>query len=116
VIQVDIGSHPPFPTGSKQFFDNFGNLIFLAMFNFWGQFEGLNDVFFMIGHLNHSQRLLLNPLNESPRQYFSNVLLCAINEDRMQKLRPREVNVLTCPNGAHMTFSASSPMVRFLDV
>jgi hypothetical protein len=29
---------------------------------------------------------------------------------------PREVDVLTYPNGAHMTFGASSPRVRFLDV
>jgi hypothetical protein len=34
----------------------------------------------------------------------------------MQKLRPREVDVLAYPNGAHMTFGASSPRVRFLDV
>jgi hypothetical protein len=34
----------------------------------------------------------------------------------MQKLRPREINVLTYPNGAHMNFDASSPRVRFLDV
>jgi hypothetical protein len=33
----------------------------------------------------------------------------------MQKLRPREVDVLTYPNGAHMTFGASSPRVRFLE-
>jgi hypothetical protein len=31
VIQMDIGGHPPFPTGSKQFSDNFGNLLFLAV-------------------------------------------------------------------------------------
>jgi hypothetical protein len=30
LIQVDIGGHPPFPTGSKQFSGNFGNLLFLA--------------------------------------------------------------------------------------
>jgi hypothetical protein len=29
---------------------------------------------------------------------------------------PEEVDVLTYPNGAHMTFGASSPRVRFLDV
>jgi hypothetical protein len=46
LIQVGIGGHPPFPTSSKQFYANFGNLLFLAVFNFWGQFEGLNDVFF----------------------------------------------------------------------
>ena len=32
--QVDISGHPPLPTGSKQFSDNFGNLLFLAVFNF----------------------------------------------------------------------------------
>jgi hypothetical protein len=42
---VDIGGHPPFPTGSKQFSGNFGNLLFLAVFNFWGHFEGLNEGF-----------------------------------------------------------------------
>jgi hypothetical protein len=26
LIQVDIGGHPPFPTGSKQFSGNFGSL------------------------------------------------------------------------------------------
>jgi hypothetical protein len=45
LIQVDIGAHPPFPTGSKQFSGNFGNLIFLAGFNFRGHFEGLNEGF-----------------------------------------------------------------------
>jgi hypothetical protein len=45
MIQVDIGGHPPIPTGSKQ---SSGNLLFLAVFwflNFWGHFEGLNEVF-----------------------------------------------------------------------
>jgi hypothetical protein len=45
VIQVDIGGHPPSPTGPKHVFGNFGNLLFLAVFNFWGHFEALNDVF-----------------------------------------------------------------------
>ena len=45
---MDIGGHPPFPTGSKQFSGNFGNLLFLAVFrvlNFRSRFEALNDVF-----------------------------------------------------------------------
>jgi hypothetical protein len=42
---VDIGGHPPFPTSSKQFSGNFGNLLFLAVFNFQGHFEALNDTF-----------------------------------------------------------------------
>jgi hypothetical protein len=39
---------PPFPAGSKQLFGNFGNLLFLAVFqvlNFRSRFEALNDVF-----------------------------------------------------------------------
>ena len=34
LIQVDIGGHPPFSTGSKQFSGKFGSLLFLAVFNF----------------------------------------------------------------------------------
>jgi hypothetical protein len=48
VIQMDIGGHPPFPTGSKQRSDIFDNLLFLAVFrvlNFWSHFEALNDIF-----------------------------------------------------------------------
>jgi hypothetical protein len=45
LIQVDIGGHPPFPNGSKQFSGHFGNLLFLAGFNFWGHFEGPNEGF-----------------------------------------------------------------------
>jgi hypothetical protein len=45
MIQVDIGGHPPFPTGSNQFSGNFGHLLFLASFNLWGHFEGLNEGF-----------------------------------------------------------------------
>jgi hypothetical protein len=57
MIQVDIGGHPPFPTGSKQFSGNFGNLLFLAGFNFRGHFEGLNEGFFFeIEVLNDIQR------------------------------------------------------------
>jgi hypothetical protein len=47
---------------------------------------------------------------------LSNNVSYASNGDRMEKLRPREADVLTCPNGSHMTFGASSPRVRFLDV
>jgi hypothetical protein len=31
LIYMDIDGQPPFPTGSKQFYDNFGNLLFLAV-------------------------------------------------------------------------------------
>jgi hypothetical protein len=49
MIQVDIGGHPHFPNGSKQFSGHFGNLLFLAVFNFRGHFEALNDVFWENG-------------------------------------------------------------------
>jgi hypothetical protein len=49
---VDISGHPPFSTGSKQFSGNFGNLLFLAGFNFQGHFEGLNEGFLKIEVLN----------------------------------------------------------------
>jgi hypothetical protein len=52
LIQVDIGGHPPFPTDPKKFSGNFGNLLFLAVLNFWGQFEGPNEGFFEIKVLN----------------------------------------------------------------
>jgi hypothetical protein len=57
MIQVDIDGHPPFPTGSKMFSDNFGNLLFLVVFNLRSHFEGLNKVFFRIKVLNDSQRI-----------------------------------------------------------
>jgi hypothetical protein len=45
LIQVDIGGHPPSPIGPKHVSGNFGNLLFLTVFNFQGHFEALNDVF-----------------------------------------------------------------------
>jgi hypothetical protein len=49
MIQVDISGHPPSPTGPKHVSGNFGNLLFLAVFNFRGHFEALNDVFWENG-------------------------------------------------------------------
>jgi hypothetical protein len=51
----------------------------------------------------------------SSRLDLSNELSCAPNEDRMQKLRPREVDVSTTPIGAHKPFGVSSSGVRVLD-
>jgi hypothetical protein len=49
LIQVDIGGHPPFPNGSKQFSGNFGNLLFLAGFNFGAILRAQMKVFQDIG-------------------------------------------------------------------
>jgi hypothetical protein len=54
LIQVDIGGHPPSPTGPKHVSGNFGNLLFLAVFNFRGHFEALNDVFWENGEQHGS--------------------------------------------------------------
>jgi hypothetical protein len=35
-----------FQLAQNRFSDNFGNLLFLAVFNFRGHFEGLNEGFF----------------------------------------------------------------------
>jgi hypothetical protein len=55
---VDIGGHPPFPTGSKPFSGSFGNLLFLAVFIFRGHFEGLNEGFLEIEVLNYKKSLI----------------------------------------------------------
>ena len=73
MIQVDISGHPPFPTGSKQFSSNFGNLLFLAGFNFRGHFEGPNEGFLRL-RFSMIDEGILSPQNESPRQYLSNEL------------------------------------------
>jgi hypothetical protein len=73
LIQVDIGGHPPFPTGSKQLSSNFGNLLFLAGFNFWGHFEGLNEGF-SGSRFSMIAEGMIEPQNESPRRYLSNNL------------------------------------------
>ena len=46
---------------------------------------------------------------------LSNELLCAPNEDHMQNLLVREVDVSTTPIGAHKPFGFSSSGVRVLD-
>jgi hypothetical protein len=45
LIQVDIWWPPTFSDWLKTVFCNFGNLLFLAGFNFRGHFEGLNEGF-----------------------------------------------------------------------
>jgi hypothetical protein len=46
---------------------------------------------------------------------LSDKVSSAPNGDRMQKLGPREVDVLTTPIEAHKTFGVSSSRVRVLD-
>jgi hypothetical protein len=53
--------------------------------------------------------------NRSSRLDLSNGVSSAPNGDRMQKLRPREVDVSTTPIGARKPFGFSSSGVRVLD-
>jgi hypothetical protein len=56
LIQVDINGLSPCLTSSKQFSRNFGNLLILAVFNFWGHFEALNGGFSRSIQFNDSER------------------------------------------------------------
>jgi hypothetical protein len=63
LIQVDIGGHPPSPTGPKHVS---GNLLFLVVFNFRGHFEALNNVFlrkrgatWIVDHVAHPKVVVL---------------------------------------------------------
>jgi hypothetical protein len=49
----------------------------------------------------------------TPHIDLSNELSSAPNGDRMQKLRPREVDVSTTPIGAHKPFGVSSSGLGF---
>ena len=108
MIQVDIGGHPPIPLGPPPFsisaFQFWHNLLFLAVFrvsNFRSRFEALNDVFLGIAppkNIIHF-RNDIRAQRCSPRIYISNELLSASNEDRVPKLRPREVEPPIYPNG-----------------
>jgi hypothetical protein len=60
-------------------------------------------------------RSFFSPKICSHRIDLSNKVWNASNRDRMPKLRPREVDVPTYPNGAH-SLGVSSPRVRYLDV
>ena len=115
---MDIGGHPPFPTGSKQFSGNFGNLLFFAVFqvpNFQGHFEALNDVFWENGEQHGFSFNVTHIKICSPHIDLSNGVSSAPNEDCMQKLHPREVDVSTTSIGAQKPFGFSSSEVRVLD-
>jgi hypothetical protein len=64
---------------------------------------------------NMDHRSCFSPKSCSSRIDLSNELSSAPNGDRMQKLRPWEVDVSTTPIGAHKPFGFSSSGVRVLD-
>jgi hypothetical protein len=112
---VDIGGHPPIPTGSKQ---SSGNLLFLAYFwflNFRGHFEGLNEVF--LGSITSIKTKgfdcapKINLLDDAfPMSYRSpqTEIVC-------QSYAPGKLIHQTTQNGVQKTVGFSSFGVRFLD-
>jgi hypothetical protein len=119
LIQVDIGGHPPIPPIPRARKTVFHLGSFSTVFrvpNFWGRFEALNDVFWGFGAQVTAKGTNLGPVeNRSSRLDLSNGVSSAPNRDRMQKLRPREVDVSTTPIGARKPFGFSSSGVRVLD-
>jgi hypothetical protein len=91
LIQVDISGHPPFPTISKQFFGNFGNLLFLTVF----QLLKLPELFWrpkqcFFGKQGATWNFLRRRSHKSciPRIDISNEVLSVSNRDHMKKLSP----------------------------
>jgi hypothetical protein len=64
---------------------------------------------------NMDRRSCFSPKSCISQIDLSNELSSAPNGDRMQKLRPWEVDVSTTPIGAHKPFGFSSSGVRVLD-
>jgi hypothetical protein len=101
MIEVDIDGHPPFPTTSKQFSGNFGNLLFLVVFNFTGHFEGLNN-FFSGSRFSMIVEDIVFP------KLFSPKIVC-------QSYAPGNLIHQTTQNEVHETVGFSSSGVRVLD-
>jgi hypothetical protein len=107
--QVYIGGHPPIPIGSKH---SSGNLLFLAFFrflNYWGYFEGLNEVFLRLSTSMISPKM--NFLVDTfPTSYCApqTQIVCQIYA--LGKLIHQ-----TTQNGVHKLVGFSSSGVRVLD-
>ena len=112
---MDIGGHPPFPTGSKQFSDNFGNLLFLVVFNFWGYFEGLNEIF-----LGSRFSMIVESFGRSPKMNllddtFPTSYHAPQTKIVCQSYTPGKLIHQTTQNRVHTTVGFSSFGVRVLD-
>jgi hypothetical protein len=83
--------------------------------NFGGLFEALNDIFWEKGEQHEYSFNVSHIKSCIPRIDLSNGVSFVPNEDRMQKLRPQEVDVSTTSIVAHKPFGFSSSEVRVLD-
>jgi hypothetical protein len=116
IIQVDIGGHPPIPL-SQRLFSILEIVYIFSGPKLLGPFSGPKQCFLGSG----APRMFLKVddiLNQvfTPWWYLSYGVLIIPSRDRMQKLRPREVDVSTTPIGAHKHVGVSSLEVIFLDL
>jgi hypothetical protein len=114
LIQVDINGYPPLPTGSKQFYDNFGNLLILAVFNFWGHFEGPNEGFLGSSFSMISKGSDLAPKMNLLDDKFPTSYHAPQTEIVFQSYAPRKLIHQTTQNGVHKIVGFSSSGVRVL--
>jgi hypothetical protein len=115
LIQVDIGGHPPIPLARKIVFHLGSFSTVFRVPNFRGRFEALNDIFWGFGPRRLPKALMGQSKIISSQLDLSNGVSSAPNKDRMQKLRPWEVDISTTPIGARKPFGFSSSEVRVLD-
>jgi len=112
---VDIDGHPPIPQARKTIFHLGSFSTVFQVPNFRGHFEALNNIFWGFRAQVIAKKLLGLVEYRSSRLDLSNSVSSAPNEDRMKKLRPREVDVSTTPIGTRKPFGFSSFGVRVLD-
>lgn len=74
-----------------------------GVLNFRGRFEALNDVFWQRNNFANNSPIQNHYCN--PQLDLSNRLPSTPNRDRMQKLRPKEVDVSTSHLETHKPFN-----------
>jgi len=115
VIHVDIDGDPSISTGLKQ---SSGNLLFLVVFrllNFWGHFEGLNEVFSGSGTIKKDKGSDGSPKMNILYDTFPKIHHAPRMEIICQSYAPRNLKHQTTKNGVHKTIDFSSSRVRVLD-
>jgi hypothetical protein len=100
LIQVDICFHPPIPLAQKKKFHLGSFLKVFWVSNIWGNFLGPKRCFLGIwGQRDYLRNYFGTIENRSSQLDLSNGVSNTPNEDRMQKIRPWEVDVSTTPIG-----------------
>ena len=112
---MDIDGHPPFATHAKQVSRNFGNLLFLTVFNFRGHFEGLNECFlglrFSMIEKGYDSSPKMNLLYDTfPMSYHAPQMKIICQSYALGKLIHQSTQ-----NGVHKTIGFSFSRFKVLD-